>query len=114
MQGAAHLGIGWLIGEVAGLKQRRDRRIVGLSGLIPDIDVAIYPLAYLWYLGDLDAAFAVYASVHHRYTHGILFAALIALTAHALATPAARGRVAALTFTAVVMHIICDVFASGG
>jgi membrane-bound metal-dependent hydrolase YbcI (DUF457 family) len=113
VQGPAHLAIGWLIGERAGLAARRDRRLVGLAGLVPDVDVLVYPLAYLWYGADIDRAYAVYALVHHRYTHGIVFAALCMLGAWAVATPAVRGKVALLTLLAIAAHIAGDVIGSG-
>ena len=54
-------GLGWLMGQAAGLRDRRDRRIVGLASLVPDIDVVVYPLAYLAFFGDRHIA-----SVLHR------------------------------------------------
>ncbi len=113
MQGTVHLALGWLLGDGAGLETRRDRRIVGLAGLVPDIDVLVYPLAYLVFLGDMDKAFNVYAQVHHRYTHGVLFALLCAMSAWRLASEDKRMRVAALTLLAVFLHIVGDVIASG-
>ncbi len=113
MQGPAHLAIGWLIGERAGLAARRDRRLVGLAGLAPDADIVVYPLAWLWYGADLDLAFAVYAEVHHRYTHGVVFALLAMVAAARLASPAARTRVGLLCGLAVTAHILGDIIASG-
>jgi len=113
MQGPAHLGISWLLGVSGGARDRRDRRIVGLAGLVPDIDVIVYPLAYVFFLGDLDRAFGIYTNVHHRYTHGIVFAVLVAFAAYRLASGSNRRRIAALAFAAVGIHIACDVIASG-
>lgn len=113
MQGPAHIGVGWLLGEIAGLKARRDRRIVGLAGIAPDIDVIIYPLAYIFYLGDLDAAFAVYAALHHRYTHGVLFLLLAGAAAWRRASPECRAKVLLLAMLSVTLHVGGDVVASG-
>lgn len=112
MQGPAHIGIGWVIGVAGGLRSRRDRRIVGLAGLAPDIDILVYPAAWLSYGFDLDRAFALYANVHHRYTHGIAFVVLAAVVAWRMAA-GRRGLVALLTALAVVAHVVCDVIASG-
>ncbi len=113
LQGPTHLAIGWLLGEHAGLRERRDRRIVGLAGLVPDIDVLVYPLAYMAFAGNLDQAHTVYALVHHRYTHGILFAFLCAGSAWRLASNEHRLRVALLTLTAAFLHIVGDAIGSG-
>ncbi|MCP5199954.1 MAG: metal-dependent hydrolase [Gammaproteobacteria bacterium] len=111
MQGPAHLGLGWLLG--ARLGERRNRRIVGLAGLAPDIDIVVYPLAWLAGGCDLDHAFAVYAGVHHRYTHGIVFALAAGLLAWRLAAGRQRVRVALLSVLAVALHLAGDVIASG-
>jgi membrane-bound metal-dependent hydrolase YbcI (DUF457 family) len=113
MQGPAHVGLSWLLGETARLEQRQDRRIVGLAGIAPDIDVLTYPLAYIAFGGDLDSAFTVYAAVHHRYTHGVLFVVLAALVAWRWSTPTCRIKVAVLTVCSVLLHIAGDIVASG-
>lgn len=113
MQAPAHIAISWLIGERAGLTERRDRRIVGLSGIFPDLDVVIYPLGYVFYGGDLDRAFDLYASLHHRYSHGLGFAVLTATLAWMLATTSHRVRVALLAGAVVALHVVCDLIAAG-
>ncbi|MGE0484035.1 MAG: hypothetical protein AB7Q81_07835 [Gammaproteobacteria bacterium] len=99
MQGPAHVGLGWLLG--AHQRERRNRRIVGLAGLAPDIDIVVYPLAWLAYGFDLDHAYALYAGVHHRYTHGVVFMLVTALLGWRLAVGTGRVRVAALAVLAV-------------
>ena len=66
MQGPTHLALSWFVGEACGLDKRRDRRIVGLAGLAPDLDAFAYIGAYVYFGFDLDRAFSeVWIAVHH-------------------------------------------------
>jgi hypothetical protein len=80
MHGPSHLLISWFVAEAHGLDSPRDRRIVGLSGLAPDIDVLAYAGAIVYYGFDKDLAFEnVRQVVHHRYTYGLGFSAFFIL-----------------------------------
>jgi hypothetical protein len=80
MHGPSHLLISRFVAEAHGLDSPRDRRIVALSGLAPDIDVLAYAGAIVYHCFDKDLAFEnVRQVVHHRYTHGLGFSAFFIL-----------------------------------
>ncbi len=123
MQGPSHLIISWFAAEAAGLKSPRDRRIVALSGLAPDIDVLAYLGGIVYFGFDKELAFEhVWQVVHHRYTHGLGFVLLTGFIAFMVASrgtrpgePAYRkaGGVAVLSMTMSMVHVFCDVVGGG-
>ena len=131
MQGPSHLMISWFFADASRLDSADDRRIVGWSGLAPDVDVLAYGAALLWYGLDKDLAFEnVWTVVHHRYTHGLAFVLLTGVVAWLLAarsTVPPRGgeaavgslaapravRVALLSMFASALHIFFDIVGGG-
>jgi len=128
MQGPSHLVISWFVAEASGLESARNRRIVALAGLAPDIDVVAYIAAYVYFGFDRELAYSkVWVTVHHYYTHGIGFAVLTAIAAYALAArphpkftspPSsfpwdAPIGVAALAMLMSLGHVFCDIVAAG-
>lgn len=113
--------------EGAGLKQARDRRIVALSGLAPDIDVVAYAGALVWYGFDKDLAFKnVWEVIHHYYTHGIGYILLTGIVVYLLLRrPGSTGsslapatqdhalKVAGLAMIASMVHLFLDLVAGG-
>ncbi len=57
MQAPSHLIISWFVAEACGIQSSRDRRIVALSGLAPDIDSLAYVGAIVYFRFDKDLAF---------------------------------------------------------
>lgn len=98
MNPLVHGELGWLVGHR--LAARRDRALVTLAGVLPDLDG-------LTLLAGEDA----YARWHHLLTHGIVAATACA----ALLAAVARQRlaVAALAFAAFHLHLLCDLAGSG-
>jgi len=131
LQGPSHLIISWFVAEACGVKSPRDRRIVALSGLAPDIDSLAYVGAIVYFRFDKDLAFEhVWEVVHHRYTHGLGFVVLTGIVAFLILTrfsfpgvgrrndvaagPGSRaGRVALLCMLVSAIHVFCDVVAGG-
>lgn len=123
MQGPSHLIISWFAAEAAGVVSARDRRIVALSGLAPDVDVLAYVGAILYFGMDRELAFErVWQVVHHRYTHGLGFVLLTAVVAFIFAGRGTRrgesafrraAGVAVLSMMASIVHIFCDVVGGG-
>ncbi len=123
MHGPSHLLISWFAAEAAGLRSSRDRRIVALSGLAPDIDVLAYLGAIVYFGLDKELAFEhVWQVVHHRYTHGLGFVLLTGIVTFIVAS---RGTmpsemalrraagVAVLSMIASIVHVFCDVVGGG-
>ncbi len=131
MQAPSHLIISWFVAEACGIKSPRDRRIVALSGLAPDIDSLAYVGAIVYFRFDKDLAFEhVWEVIHHRYTHGLGFVVLTGIVAFLATTrfsvfgprrrsdvvagPTNRaGKVAFLCMLVSAIHVFCDVVAGG-
>jgi len=123
VQGPSHLIISWFAAEAAGLKSPRDRRIVALSGLAPDIDVLAYLGGIVYFGFDKNLAFEhVWQIVHHRYTHGLGFILLTGIIAFIVASRGTRpgelayrqaAGVAILSMITSMVHVFCDVVGGG-
>lgn len=98
MHPPVHLAISWLAGHA--LAERRDRRIVAWSGVVPDLDA----VSLLWGAG-------AYSQYHHVLTHGVV--AAVVGTAIWTAVGRQRLRVMALSSAAFHLHLICDLLGSG-
>ena len=98
MNPIVHAELSWLAG--VRLTERRDRVLVTLAGVVPDLDG-------LSLLGGVDA----YAKWHHVLTHGLVAAVVCALLFGALAKR--RLIVGLLSFAAFHLHLLCDLAGSG-
>lgn len=98
MNPIVHGELSWLAAQR--LAARRDRLIVTLAGLSPDVDG-------LSILGGEEA----YARYHHVLTHGLLSALVCAGLCAAFAVN--RRAVALLAFFAFHLHLLCDFVGSG-
>ncbi len=98
MTPVVHAELSWLAAQA--LAQRRDRRLVVLAGLAPDLDGL-----------SLMAGVESYGRWHHVLTHGILAALVVA----GLCGLAAQRRLptALLAFAAFHLHLLCDIAGSG-
>lgn len=93
-----HLALSWLTGHA--LAERRDRRLVAWSGVVPDLDA-------LSLLGGV----AAYSQYHHVLTHGVM----AAVVGTAIWTALARDRLKVFfaSLAAFHLHLICDLLGSG-
>ena len=98
MNPIVHAELSWLAG--VRLTERRDRLLVTLAGVVPDLD----GLSLLW---GVDA----YAKWHHVLTHGVVAALACALIFGAVAKR--RLMVAVLSFCTFHLHLLCDLAGSG-
>ena len=98
MHPPVHLAISWLVGHT--LEDRRDRRLVAWSGVVPDLDA-------LSYLGGAGA----YSQYHHVLAHGLV--AAIVGTAIWTALARRRLKVLLLSLVAFHLHLVCDLLGSG-
>ena len=98
MNPIVHAELSWLGAQK--LADRRDRMLVTLGGVLPDLDG-------LTLLGGED----LYGKWHHVLTHGVLSAVVIS---GALALLAKRkAAVFGLAFAAFHLHLVCDLLGSG-
>jgi hypothetical protein len=93
-----HAEISWLTGQW--LPERRDRILITLAGLAPDLDG-------LTLLGGED----LYGKYHHVLFHGYVGALIT--TAVCVAFARQRWKVAALACLAFHLHLLCDLAGSG-
>jgi len=98
MHAPIHLAVSWLIGHR--LPERRDRRLVAWSGVVPDLDALV-----------LISGAGAYSEYHHVLARGIVAAVIgIALWA---ALGRQRLKVMALSLVAFHVHLLCDLVGSG-
>lgn len=98
MHAPVHLALSWLTGHA--LAERRDRRLVAWSGVVPDLDA-------LSLLGGI----AAYSQYHHVLAHGVM----AAVAGTAIWTALARRRLQVLvgSLAAFHLHLVCDLLGSG-
>ncbi|MDX2009711.1 MAG: metal-dependent hydrolase [Myxococcaceae bacterium] len=98
MNPIVHAELAWLVG--ARLSARRDRVLVTLAGVVPDLDGL-----------TLLAGEEAYGTYHHVLTHGLLSASLCAAGLALLAER--KAVVGALAFVTFHLHLVCDLAGSG-
>ena len=108
MSPVTHFLTGWVLANTAALS-RRDRALVTLAGVVPDVDGlgAIADLLTRHSEHPLDW----FARYHHS-LHNLGFALLVAVIAYALGNQ--RGKVAALAFVSFHLHLLEDVLGARG
>jgi hypothetical protein len=110
MSPITHFLAGW-VGFESGLRGRRDRLIVCLAGLAPDLDGVGIIIDFINRLaGWAETDF--YQAWHRLYGHGISAALVVAGLAAVLGHE--RWRVALFSFLNVHLHFLCDVLGSRG
>ena len=98
MNPLVHAELSWLAAQ--GLPERRDRALVTLAGLAPDVDGL-----------TLLAGEDLYGKYHHVLTHG--YVAALVTVAICTAFARQRGWVALLSLAAFHLHLLCDLAGSG-
>jgi inner membrane protein len=95
-----HIGLSWMVANV-GPASRRDRWLIVLAGILPDLD----GIGILW-------SERAYEAAHRAAGHGLPFAlVLIAITVLCAHSPWATSALAALSFH---LHLLLDVVGTGG
>jgi LexA-binding, inner membrane-associated putative hydrolase len=111
MAPVTHLFASWLIAAKT-TDNLRDRRLVTLSGILPDLDGAGILVDFtrqaVWGRED----FFFYQKFHHWLLHGAFGAAVISLALVCFAQN--RPRVAWLSILLVHLHLLCDLVGSRG
>ncbi len=109
MNPVTHLLAGWLVANTAPLS-RRDRAIVTLSAVIPDID-GLGIIADFVTRGSPDSL-DWYWRFHHTLGHNLAFCVIVTAAAWCLASR--RLLAAGLAFVSFHLHLLGDVLGSGG
>lgn len=110
MNPITHFFVGWVALEQL-LRSNRDKALVCLSGVAPDLDgIGIVVDFGTRNLGLTETN--LYQDYHRLIGHGLPAALFIAAVACAFAGQ--RARVALLAFVAVHLHFACDILGSRG
>jgi hypothetical protein len=104
-----HLLVGWNVSNVARL-ERRDRAIVTLAGVIPDIDG--FGIIADFVTAQSDHPLYWYGSYHHLLGHNLAFGAVVA--AAALCLGKRRVLVTVLAGISFHLHLLGDLVGSRG
>lgn len=113
MSPVTHLLIGWLAAEStsAATFGRRERALIALSGIAPDLDgLGIVPELLT---RNSDHPLPWFTEWHHILCHNIL-AAGVCVGLVALLAKRSRGLAAGLAGVAFLLHLVCDVAGSRG
>ncbi|UYZ84245.1 metal-dependent hydrolase [Entomomonas sp. E2T0] len=110
MSPITHFLVGWACFEPS-LKNNRDKAIVCLAGLVPDLDGIGIVIDFITRLTGLPET-NFYQSWHRLYGHGIAAAIFFTLLASAIGID--KIRVAIFTFLNVHLHFLCDLVGSRG
>ena len=109
MSPATHFLLSWL-GADLGVTERKDRALVTLAGVSPDIDGLGYfvePFTRNW-----EPPFLPFSDYHHVFCHNVLFGLAAAATCFALAER--RLRTTLLALGVFHLHLLCDIVGARG
>ena len=109
MHPVTHLLFSWTIANVVPL-QKRDRALVTIAGVIPDVD-GMGLVAEL-ITRNSDRMLAWYSEFHHLLAHNIGFAILVFISTLALARQ--RLMTVGLAIISFHLHLVGDLLGSGG
>ena len=107
MSPITHFLSGWAVANSTNLG-RRDRALVALAAVLPDLDGA----GVIRDLISRSGTYEYYQRYHHVFGHNIFFGLLMALLG--LAAGVRRGIVAVLVFVSFNVHILEDIVGSHG
>lgn len=101
-----HLMVSWL-GSVQFMKDRRERALVTLAGIAPDIDGAGYVV------DELTGTTNYFYQYHHYLGHSLVAGVGLTLLT-ALLARTQRVRATVCTFAVFHLHLLCDLVGSRG
>lgn len=107
MSPITHLLIGWLVSS--GLPSRRDRVVVSVAGVIPDVDGAGIVAQLL--TARTESPLMWFSDYHHVLCHNLGFCLLYSGMAYLLSR---KGRVAGLALISLHAHLLGDLVGSRG
>jgi hypothetical protein len=110
MNPLTHLLASWIIAAKT-TDNLRDRRLVSLAGVVPDLDGLSILVDYA-HGASTNGRYPMYQYYHHLLTHGLPAAVVCSLLMAAVARQ--RWRVLCWTFVTFHLHLLCDYFGSRG
>lgn len=112
MSPVTHGLLSWLIANARSDTSPRERLLITLGGLSPDLDglgMVAQVATKHW-----DEPLNWFHKYHHELCHNLLFGLLVAGVCAALSEADRRLRVGALVFLTFHLHLLCDVIGSKG
>ncbi len=109
MSPITHLLISWVVADSSGL-EKRDRAIVTVAGLVPDVDGLGIVAEALTKESELPLTW--WTDYHHVLGHNLAFGLVVAVVSFALATK--RWKTAALAFLTFHLHLLGDLVGARG
>jgi len=109
MSPITHLLISWSVANISKIN-RRERALVTLAGVVPDIDGA--GLIIDVFSHGSDQPLQLWSMYHHILGHNIGFGLLLVIVTFALSTR--RWATSLLVFMSFHLHLLCDLLGSKG
>ena len=109
MSPITHLLISWSVANISKIN-RRERALVTLAGVLPDIDGA--GLIIDVFCHGSDQPLQLWSKYHHILGHNIGFGLLLVIVTFALSTR--RWVTSLLVFMSFHLHLLCDLLGSKG
>jgi len=110
MNPITHCFASWVVASACGVKDRRDRVLITISGIVPDIDgfgIVADEVARM-FVKPMD----LYGEYHHVFAHNIFFGLLLVGVGLLLAKR--KMFAASLMFLVFNLHILGDILGSRG
>ena len=109
MNPITHLLISWVVADASNLN-KRERAIVTLAGLVPDVDGVGIAAEVLTRQSDRPLTW--WTDYHHMLGHNLGFGLVVTVVGFSLATK--RWKTAALALLTFHLHLVCDLIGSRG
>lgn len=109
MSPLTHFLISWVVADADGLN-KRERTIVTVAGLAPDLDA--FGIVAEALTRNADKPLTWWTDYHHILGHNLAFGLVVAVVSFALATK--RWKTAALACFTFHLHLLCDVIGAKG
>jgi inner membrane protein len=106
-----HALVGWALAESVTDIERRERALIVIAGVAPDLDG--FGLPFELVTRDTDHPILWWSEYHHVLGHNLLFASILAVGAFCLARTR-RAMTALLAFVAAHLHLLGDLAGSRG
>lgn len=111
MNPITHFLIGWTVAETAGLKSRRDRALVALAGVVPDLDGLGVVAEKATLAAGWEEPLLWWTLYHHTLCHNLGFGLMLTVLAVLLAE---RKVVAPLVLLTFHLHLLADLVGARG
>lgn len=109
MSPITHLLISWAVADADNLN-KRERAIVTVAGVAPDVDA--FGIVAEALTRESDRPLTWWTDYHHVLGHNLVFGLVVAVVSFALATK--RWKTATLAFLTFHLHLLCDVIGARG